>query len=157
MSNHAVTRFVVACAVAGLFVAAAAARAVEPPLPLTIVVNEHVAPKAINKEDLRNLYLGKTSFWPGNVKVVAYDRPVERGAGQAFYRDVLKMVPARFRHHWQSRQLSGQGAAPEALAAADDVIAHVAATAGAIAYLHSDEVPKVVPKGVVFLTVTPEE
>lgn len=143
--------FVAACVV--VVAAAGVAHAVEPPLPLTIVVNDKVELKAINKEDLRNLYLGKTTFWPANVKVVVFDRPVDRPAGTAFYRDVLKMVPSRFRHHWQSKQLSGQGVAPEVVAGADDVLARVAATVGAIAYVHADEVPKVVPKGVVFLSV----
>lgn len=128
-----------------------------PPLALTVVVNERSTLKTITREELRNIYLGKLGFWSDNTKVVAYDRPVDRDAGVTFYRDVLKMVPARFRHHWQSQQLSGRGIAPEPVAAAEDLLARVAANPGGIGYLHTSEVPKVAPKGVILIPVAPEK
>lgn len=146
--------FVVATAQFGF---AQSAHAAEPPLPLMIVVNERSTLKTITREELRNVYLGKLGFWSDNTKVVAFDRPVDRDAGQSFYRDILKMVPARFRHHWQSQQLSGRGIAPEPLATADDVIARVGANPGGIAYLHTTEIPKVPPKGVLLIPVAPEK
>lgn len=133
------------------------ARAADPPLALIVVVNERSTMKTITREELRNVYLGKLGFWSDNSKVVAFDRPVDREAGQSFYRDVLKMVPARFRHHWQSQQLSGRGIAPEPIASVDDVIARVAANPGGIGYLHTTEMPKMPPKGVLLIPVAPEK
>ena len=128
-----------------------------PPLPIVIVVNEKVAIKTITREELRNIYLGKLGFWSDNTAVKAFDRPVDRDAGTSFYRDVLKMVPARFRHHWQGQQLAGKGLAPEPIAASVDVIARVAATPGGISYLHNTEIPREPPKGVLLVTVLPEK
>jgi hypothetical protein len=159
--DHVVNRrLVVALALlvcAGIGAGAFEARAAEPPPPLMVVVNERNTLKTITREELRNVYLGKLGFWSDNTKVVAFDRPVDREAGQSFYRDILKMVPARFRHHWQSQQLSGRGIAPEPVAGVDDVIARVAAVPGGIAYLHTSEVPKVAPKGVFLISVAPEK
>jgi hypothetical protein len=158
--DHVVNRrlFVALALVLGCGVTAWEARAAEPPLALTVVVNErNTTMKTITREELRNVYLGKLGFWSDNTKVVAFDRPVDREAGQSFYRDVLKMVPARFRHHWQSQQLSGRGIAPEPVAGVEDVIARVAAVPGGIAYLHTSEVPKVPPKGVLLISVAPEK
>ena len=121
---------------------------------LLVVMNTTVTKKEISVEDLKNIYLGKTSFWPDNTSIKAFDRPVDRPAGQSFYRDVLKMVPARFRHHWQGQQLAGRGIAPETLATVDDVVARVASTAGAVSYVHASEVPKTGLKNVITVSIT---
>ena len=132
-----------------LAVAAVPSLAADPPPALVIIAHEKNPMKAVTHDELRNIWLGRLGFWSDNSAVRVFDRPIDRDAGQAFYRDILKMVPARFRHHWQAQQLSGRGIAPEPIAAVDAVVALVAATPGGISYLHTTEVPALLPKGVV--------
>src|SRR5262245_50686375 len=65
--------------------------------------------------DLKNIYLGRRKTWSSGVAIRPFIRPPKAPAGFAFFRNILKMTPARFRHHWQEQELSGQGTAPKTL------------------------------------------
>jgi len=60
-------------------------------------------------------------------------------AGKPFFRDVLGMVPSRYRHTWQKQQLSGQGVEPEVVGTAAGLVAKVASNPGAIGYILDSE------------------
>jgi ABC-type phosphate transport system substrate-binding protein len=106
-----------------------------------LVVVVHAANKVgrIDKSNLRNIYLGLTTFWPDDVRVKPYHRVHDGAVGKPFFRDVLGMTPARYRHTWQKRQLSGQGVEPEVVATAAGVVAKVASSPGAIGYILASE------------------
>ena len=106
-----------------------------------IVVVVHAANKIgrIDKSRLRNIYLGLTTFWDDDVRVKPYNRIHDGTIGKPFFRDVLGMTPARFRHSWQKQQLSGQGVEPEIVATAANLVTKVASSAGAIGYILESE------------------
>ena len=106
---------------------------------------------ANNKEDpgvseAKKLFLGDTSFWPGNIPVKLFVRPADSPASEAFFR-AIQIAPARFKRLWQEKQLSGQGNAPEQVGAAAALLARVAADPGAVGFALSDELPAA-PAGV---------
>jgi hypothetical protein len=129
-----------------LALAALATRAVSQPAaaqprPARLVIVVHAENKVgrIDKSGLKSMYLGLTTYWPGELRVKAYHRVHDGAIGKPFFRDVLGMTPARYRHTWQKRQLSGQGVEPEVVASAAALVAKVAASAGAIGYMLESE------------------
>ena len=109
------------------------------PARLVLVVNAENKVARIDRTVLRSMYLGLTTFWDNAVRVKPYNRVHDGAAGKPFFRDVLGMTPARYRHTWQKQQLAGQGVEPEVVATAAGVVAKVAASAGAIGYLLDSE------------------
>lgn len=110
---------------------------------LWVVVNVEVEATKISKSDLRNLYLGRVSFLEGDIRAKVYMRSSSSKAGRAFLKDVLAMAPSRYRHHWMSRQLSGQGVAPDEAVSLEALIERVAATRGGLSYVLDSERTKV--------------
>ncbi len=106
---------------------------------LVLVVHAENKVSRLDKSSVRNMYLGITTFWPNAVRVKPYNRVHDGAAGKPFFRDVLGMTPARYRHTWQKQQLSGQGVEPEVVATAGDVVARVASSPGAIGYILDSE------------------
>lgn len=108
---------------------------------LVVVVNADNKIAKLERSALRSIYLGLTTFWSEDRRVKPYQRAHDGAAGKPFFRDVLGMTPARYRHTWQKQQLSGQGVEPEVIASAATLVAKVAATTGAIGYMLESEAP----------------
>jgi ABC-type phosphate transport system substrate-binding protein len=106
---------------------------------LVLVVHAENQVSRIDRGTLRNIYLGLTTFWQNDLRVRAYNRVHDGTAGKPFFRDVLGMTPARYRHTWQKQQLSGQGVEPEVVATAAGIVAKVASSPGAIGYILASE------------------
>jgi ABC-type phosphate transport system substrate-binding protein len=106
---------------------------------LVLVVHAENKVSRLDKSSVRNMYLGITTFWHNDVRVKPYNRVHDGAAGKPFFRDVLGMTPARYRHTWQKQQLSGQGVEPEVVTTAGDVVARVASSPGAIGYILDSE------------------
>lgn len=108
---------------------------------LVVVVSARAGGGSLSREEIRNIYFGKTTFWPNNTPVRAYNRPAGTAAGRKFFRSVLGTSAGAFREHWNQLQLSGGGIAPSIVSSADSVVARVAGSSGAIGYLLESELP----------------
>ncbi len=98
---------------------------------LVAIVHPSNPVSSMSLADVRNIYLGRVTFWRNNVPVQAYARPASSPAGREFLR-ILGMTPSRFRHHWQTRQLSGQGVAPAIINGFDELANRIAGSRGGI-------------------------
>jgi hypothetical protein len=85
------------------------------------------------------MFLGREKFWQDNTPVQPYVRPESSDAGRLLHRQVLRMTPARFRHHWQGLQLSGRGTAPRSVTSGRAAIAQVAAARGGVSIVTASE------------------
>ena len=90
--------------------------------------------------EVKRIFVGDTTFWPGNVSIHPIVRPADTPAGEAFFH-AIRITPSRFRRLWQERQLSGKGVAPETILPPAAMLAKVATDVGAIAFATSDEIP----------------
>ena len=93
----------------------------------------------VSDADLRNMFLGREKFWEDGTPVQPYVRPESSDAGRLLHRQVLRMTPARFRHHWQGLQLSGRGTAPGSVSSGRSAIARVAAARGGLSIVTQTE------------------
>ncbi len=108
---------------------------------LVVVVSSRAGSSSLSREEIRNIYTGKTTFWPNNTPVRAYNRPAGSPAGRKFFRSLLGMSSGAFREHWNELQLSGGGIAPATVTSAESILARVAGASGAIGYVLESELP----------------
>lgn len=92
----------------------------------------------------RRMFFGESVFWSGNVPVRLVVRPADTPSGKEFFK-AIGMTPTRFKRLWQEKQLSGQGVAPETIAAAQAVVARVAGDPGGLGVALAEEVPANAP------------
>lgn len=104
-----------------------------------VVVNASNDVKGVDAAMVKNFYLGSSSYWANGQRVAVFQRGEESPASKAFFSKVLKMAPSRFRHHWQTLELSGQGVAPENAGTAAAIVGKVAGKAGGIGFILESE------------------
>lgn len=110
--------------------------------PVFLLVNARNPTQAIGDSIARNMALGQVSFWQGVVPVVVFVRPATSPSGKVFF-DWLGMRPEAYSAHWQRRQLSGRGLEPRAIDSVEELVAAVAANAGAIGFVRRSEIEAV--------------
>jgi ABC-type phosphate transport system substrate-binding protein len=144
MRRHLITIAFAAAAIALL--SSHASDAQKPKLEkLVAVVHPELDEPRLGKSDLKNIYLGRQTRWSDGTPIEPYNRPVRGDAGFAFFRNVLQMTPAKFRYHWQGRQLSGRGTAPPTIATAKKIAGLASRLKGGIGYVTESEAAKLKP------------
>lgn len=114
---------------------------------VVLVINARNPSKNISSSKAKEIFLGQTAFWHGTVPIKIYARPGSTEAGKVFYSGLLKMPFSRFSKHWTSRQLAGQGVAPENVGSASSVAAKVRKNPGSISFMLKSEVDEVGTSG----------
>lgn len=105
---------------------------------VVVVVADESHVKALDRTDLRDIYLGRMDHLPSGDPVVPIDQTERASAYAAFYRDYLGQTPAQVKAHWSKRIFTGRGQPPRSV---DDGAAMARAVAGnpnAIGYLDAD-------------------
>ena len=108
-----------------------------------VVANEGVAARGLDKTALKDLFLGKTTYWEGGqaVSIVVVSDKTDSALQEA-----TGMSASQFKTHWQRLAFSGRGKLPKEVDSAEKALALVADTKGAVALLPTDAVPKGVKK-----------
>ena len=91
---------------------------------------------------------GNTAFWHGSVPMKVYARAPDTAVAKGFVERMLSMTPQGFASHGSSRELAGQGAAPQRVASADALAEPVKTLPGAIGYMMASEAWANTPAGV---------
>jgi ABC-type phosphate transport system substrate-binding protein len=107
--------------------------------PLVAVVHGSRDETRLGTRQLKNIYLGRQTRWSDGTPIEPYMRPVRSDAGFAFMRTILQMTPAKFRYHWQGRQLSGRGTAPSTASTVKRLAAVVTRFKGGVGYVTESE------------------
>ena len=93
-----------------------------------IIAHDAVTEVSLSKAAIKDILLGKTTFWKDGqaiVLVVANDKM------DAALQELAGMSASQFKTHWQRLAFSGRGQQPKIIAEAD-VVSTVASTKGAI-------------------------
>ena len=104
-----------------------------------VVVNGEVAAASLSKDALKDILLGKTTYWPGGQAVIIV---VLTDKTDAALQDVTGMSASQFKTHWQRLVFSGRGQLPKQMSTEDELITKVIATKGAIALVPSGTATK---------------
>ncbi|VAX20037.1 hypothetical protein MNBD_NITROSPINAE02-1389 [hydrothermal vent metagenome] len=107
---------------------------------LVIVVNKNNTVDELSANELRNIFLGKMSFWPNGASVKMCDLTEPAVDDESSSRAVLAR---RFLHkelttlkiYWIKMIFSGKGRPPSSVGSADEVIRFVSSHEGGIGYV----------------------
>jgi len=119
--------------VAGLVAERTAEAATAP--AFKIIANPAVPASALTAAELEGLFLKKTTRWKDGQACVPADLRLGNEAREAFSAAVLHRSSKAVHSYWQQKIFTGQGTPPPQLADDAAVVAFVARTPGAIAYV----------------------
>ena len=117
-----------------VMVLVAACPAVAEPPPVAVVAHPAVSADTLSHQQLRRIYLGKTTRWEDGRSihpVLFQGEPVH----DHFVREVLGRSPESFSVYWKRMVFTGKGRPPLAFERAEALADYVRETPGAIGFL----------------------
>jgi len=105
-----------------------------------VVVNPEVAISGLTKDDLKRIYRGEKTEWPGDGAIVPFEQDAGSPLRAAFSKEVLGTTVAEVQTFWINKKMTGGLTGPKVFRSSTLVKKFVARTPGAIAYLAADEV-----------------
>ena len=113
---------------------------------LVIIVHPG-GPDTITKQQVRNIYLNRSSQMPDGQRAVAFELPAGNSIREAFNKLITQRSDAWMKSFWSRQVLTGKGQPPTEMPSASGMKSVVSSTLGAIGYLDStlvDDTVKVV-------------
>jgi len=122
---------------AGLVLAAGVrASTYQGPAAFKVIVNPKLAGKAVNRDIVAQIYLGKVQRWGDGHVIVPVDLSTTSPVRKAFSEAILEMPIDGVKHYWLEKVVAGSGQRPPLTKKSDDeVIAFVASEPGGIGYV----------------------
>lgn len=106
-----------------------------------IIAHPKVALDSLSSNELKNIFLGKKTYWPNGERIVV----VMQKSGivhDNFLNEHIDMTAIAFRNYWRKRVFSGVGLPPESFDSDSDIVRYVAAMPGAISYIANNSAYK---------------
>lgn len=103
---------------------------------LVIIGNKYLAESSLNKQDLKDIYLGKKTSWSDRRKIVFVVQE-DPGVTVQFLKIYVHKSISQYTTYWKERVFTGKGTPPKSFSTDRDLIQFVARTEGAIGYVSS--------------------
>ena len=123
-----------------LLAAALAALAFPACAELVVVVNPKNPAASMSAEQVAQIFLGRSSSFPGGGNATALDQKDGAGIRDEFYTKVVDKNPGQVKAYWAKQMFSGKGSPPREVASSADVKHAVAADPSAIGYIEKSAV-----------------
>ncbi|MDQ3186582.1 MAG: substrate-binding domain-containing protein [Pseudomonadota bacterium] len=120
------------CLLLGIIYAMGIARATE---PYEIVTHPGVNEKYLSKNSLRAIFGMRLHAWPDGTAIRVFVMPDDASLHAAFSKEKLNVFPYQLRSAWDRLVFSGTGQAPDTVTSAEEMLAKISSTPGAIGYL----------------------
>jgi ABC-type phosphate transport system substrate-binding protein len=117
--------------VVGLSFAASSALAGE----LLVVVGAQSPLTALDKNQVRNIFLGKVSAFPDGSSVIPIDQPESSPLRDEFYTKVANRSASEVKARWAQLAFTGRGEPPRVGAGSGDIKKILNSTSGTIGYI----------------------
>jgi len=101
-----------------------------------VVVNNDVGASALDRNEVKNIFLGKTAKWDNGENIT----PVTLSNGpvhEDFLKSFVRKNSSQFSSYWKQMIFTGKGISPKAFASEDDLVKFVKETPGCIGYIDS--------------------
>lgn len=105
-----------------------------------IIANPDVPADALNKDEIKNFFLGKTPQW-SNQDMVTIVISEDAAVHKKFLKGYIRRTSAQFTNVWRNNLFSGKGKQPIKAASIDELVEYVSKTKGAIGYIPSESTP----------------
>jgi ABC-type phosphate transport system substrate-binding protein len=114
-----------------LLLAAGVAQSAE----VVAVVSAKSAVTAMTKEEVADVFLGKTTKFSNGAQAVPIDQAAGSSQRDDFYAKATGRTAAQLKSYWAKQSFSGKGTAPKAVAGDDEVKKLIAANPNLIGYM----------------------
>jgi ABC-type phosphate transport system substrate-binding protein len=108
--------------------------------PYEVIVNPSVSEKTLSKGSLRAIFGMRLHNWPDGTAVRVFVLPDDSPLHATFSKEKLNVFPYQLRSAWDRLVFSGTGQAPDTVSSAEEMLARVASTPGAIGYLPKSKI-----------------
>jgi len=105
---------------------------------VVVIVNPGVGISSISKADLSDLYYKKKTAFSDGTAAVPFDQSLKSLDRKAFSKTYMGKKAVKVAKFWKMAVTMGEGTPPQVIGDADDLVAKVASTAGAIGYVDGD-------------------
>lgn len=103
--------------------------------PFKVVANSEVAADSLSRSQLSDIFLKRTTTWPGGAKVVPVDGAEDSRAFEAFCQAVHGKPGSLIKAFWKRVAMSGRDTPPVVRSSDADVVTYVRNNRGAIGYV----------------------
>ncbi|MCX6148596.1 MAG: hypothetical protein NTW25_15285 [Candidatus Kapabacteria bacterium] len=104
-----------------------------------IIVNKANPIKYIDKNYLKNIFLGHSVIWPNNTKIQLVDYNIDSDSKSSFCSTYLDVTPNKLSRIWLQVSLSGKAVPPKVFSSEKEVIRFVNENQSAIGYVESNK------------------
>ena len=104
------------------------------------VVSAKSAVTSMTKDQVADVFLGKTATFPNGSQAVPIDQAPSASLRDDFYTKVTGRTGAQLKSYWAKQSFSGKGTPPKAVAGDDEVRKLIAANPNMIGYLEKSKV-----------------
>lgn len=101
---------------------------------IAIIVNANHALKSATQQEIKRLYLGKTSKLSG-AKFIPVDQSADKAIRTLFYEEVCEKTPNQLKAYWAQLIFTGSGSPPPVLDGDHEVVSWVGKNEDAIGYV----------------------
>jgi ABC-type phosphate transport system substrate-binding protein len=102
---------------------------------VVIITNKSVSADSLNKEEVKNIFIGKKTRWDDNEKINFVTLPKSDETHRVFLKKFVKRTPAQYSRHWKKQIFTGKGKKPKSFQTEKGLLEYVASTKGAIGYI----------------------
>jgi ABC-type phosphate transport system substrate-binding protein len=99
-----------------------------------VIVNKGNSLSSINARILRNIYLGKQTFWPDN-KIIVVAMLKGGKIHEKFLKTIVQQNSSQFSLYWKNQTFTGTGVAPKIFDTDAELKAFIKDNPGAIGYI----------------------
>lgn len=104
-----------------------------------VVTGEKSALAALDKNQVRNIFLGRIASLPDGRNVIPVDQPESSPLRDEFYAKVTNHSAAEAKAHWAQLSFTGRGEPPREGTGSNDVKKILNSTPGTIGYIEKSE------------------
>ena len=104
-----------------------------------VVTGEKSTLTALDKNQVRNVFLGKVTSLPDGSNAIPIDQPESSPLRDEFYTKLTSHSAAEAKAHWVKLSFTGRGMPPRASVGSSDIKKILNSTPGAIGYIEKTE------------------
>ncbi len=102
---------------------------------VVLIVNPANPLTEMTLKEVKNIYLGKSKFFPGGGKVIPADQPEKTLVRKIFYEVMIDKSPSKLKAYWSKRIFTGKGTPPRVVKGDEAMRAWVAEQPMALGYV----------------------
>lgn len=102
---------------------------------VTVIVSSEVPVESMSTTQVQNIFLGRSSYFPGQIRAIPVDQAEGSETQEVFYRDIMEQSAAQMKAHWSKILFTGRGRPPRRVANDEEMKQLIAENPGMIGYI----------------------